>query len=233
MATLIFHIETMGAAWEDFNESTKKHLQNKSTRTGVDIETIVSEFGLSAFTGSIVSLGVYDLERQQGVIYFVGVGEDEMLLESTYTCKERTEKELLEEFWDGARSYDTFVTFNGRSFDIPFILHRSVVCGVKPTVDLLGVRYLTKQTLPYHIALQDELSFYGAIKPPSLQLVCHGYGIPYEIDENSPITTIRSVTTQPRVIVEKNAKSVTAIVSLYQKWKEYLAPASFLNMIEF
>ena len=63
MATLIVHIETAGAAWEDFDDSTKKHLLNKAKRTGVDIEVVVSEFGLSAFSGSIVSLGIYDLER--------------------------------------------------------------------------------------------------------------------------------------------------------------------------
>lgn len=232
MATLIFHIETAGAAWEDFDDSTKKHLLNKAKRTGVDIEVVVSEFGLSAFSGSIVSLGIYDLERQQGAVYFVGLGEDEIFLESGFAFKERTEKELLEDFWEGALSYDTFVTFNGRSFDIPFILHRSVACGVKPTVDLLGVRYLTKQALPYHVALQDELSFYGAIKLPSLQMVCHGYGIIYKKDEASSMVTERINAKQFRTVAEQNAESVSAIVSLYKKWKEYLAPMSFLNAVE-
>jgi 3'-5' exonuclease len=232
MATLIFHIETAGIAWEDFGESIKKHLLNKAKRTDVDIEVMVSEFGLSAFTGSIVSLGVYDLERQQGAVYFVGVGEGETFLEGDYTFKERTEKELLEDFWDGALSYDTFVTFNGRSFDIPFILHRSVACGVKPTVDLLGARYLTKQALPYHVALQDELSFYGAIKLPSLQMVCHGYEIAYKKDVASSMVTELIAAKQFRTVAEQNAESISAIVSLYKKWKEYLAPVSFLNAVE-
>ncbi len=41
------------------------------------------------------------------------------------------EKEILEKFWDTVQDYNYFITFNGYSFDIPFIIIRSTVNKVK------------------------------------------------------------------------------------------------------
>lgn len=46
------------------------------------------------------------------------------------------EKEVIEKFWDVASGVDIFVGHNIRDFDLPFILQRSVILGVKPTWQL-------------------------------------------------------------------------------------------------
>jgi len=134
---------------------------------------------------------------------------------------------------EGAGSYDIFVTFNGRSFALPFIHHRSVMNKVKPTVDIARQRFLTRQSMPYHVDLLDELSFYGGMeRRPSLQLLCGAYNI-----DNSSLLggeEIADAFTEGRFryIAEKNMGDVQAINGLYEKWKEYLAPRSFLNTLE-
>jgi DNA polymerase elongation subunit (family B) len=185
MATLVFDIETLGEPWEGFDDTTKKVLTRWVERTASskteyekELENVKKQLGFSPLTGSIITIGMYDVERAQGAVYFAGDSSRELFVEENFTYKERTEVEMLKDFWEGVSSYDTFVTFNGRSFDVPFLYHRSVVCGVRPTVSLLGRRYLTQQTLPYHVDLLDELTFYGVMNRRSpLHLFCRAYEI--------------------------------------------------------
>jgi 3'-5' exonuclease len=234
MATLLLDIETVGIHWYDFDTATKAYFQQQALTFGNTIEQLQSSFALSAFTGTIVSLSIYDLERAQGVAYVVGNQNMTETMIGAYTLKDRTEKELLEDFWDGARSYDTFVTFGGRGFDIPFLLHRSLLCGVRPTINLLGARYVSKQTLPYHIDLQDEFSFYGAISRPSLQLMCLRHGIEYVHSNDRGKQAAELLSRQCYAeIAEHTMSRVMSIRTLYEMWKHYLAPNHFLNATEF
>src|SRR3989344_710785 len=41
------------------------------------------------------------------------------------------EKEILEKFWDIAKGYNYFITFNGYGFDVPFLIIRSTIKKVK------------------------------------------------------------------------------------------------------
>ena len=43
------------------------------------------------------------------------------------------EKEMVKKFWEVAGRADMFVGHNIRDFDLPFIMQRSVILGVKPT----------------------------------------------------------------------------------------------------
>lgn len=51
------------------------------------------------------------------------------------------EKKILEKFWEVAKTADLFIGFNILDFDLRFIYQRSVVLGVKPTLDLNFARY--------------------------------------------------------------------------------------------
>jgi 3'-5' exonuclease len=51
------------------------------------------------------------------------------------------ERKILQDFWKVAKDIDLFVGFNVIDFDLRFIYQRSVVLGVKPTVDLSFARY--------------------------------------------------------------------------------------------
>lgn len=237
MGTLIVDIETKAERWNDlpgisraaltrwidhgdFTEDVKQQKR----------ESVQSKLSLSPFTASIISLAVYDVERKTGAVYFVSDTSGESFSVDAFTFKQRTEREILEDFWEGAKSYDTFVTFNGRTFVLPFLYHRSVMNAVKPTVDIARQRFLSKQSRPYHVDLLDELSFYGGMAHrPSLQLLCGAYKI-----ENTSLLGGEEIEEafsdgRFRYIAEKNMGDVQAIHKLYEKWKEYLAPKCFLN----
>lgn len=241
MSTLIFDIETVGEPWTDIDKVTRKTLirwiENSSREQGEKnamLEAVKNQLGFSPLTGSIVSLALYDLERELGAVYFVGEGNEEIFTDNQFTYKERTEKEILEDFWESAPSYDTFVTFNGRQFDVPFILLRSIACGVRPSIELNNKRYLTQQSLPYHVDLQDELTFCGAMaRRPQLHLFCRAFGIlspKGEVagDDVAELFHAKKFSD----IARYNAKDVIATTELYKKWKVNLAPRSWLNRTE-
>ncbi|HMO78542.1 MAG TPA: ribonuclease H-like domain-containing protein, partial [Candidatus Paceibacterota bacterium] len=173
----------------------------------------------------IVAIGVYDLERQSGAVYYSGLGTEADERVGEYVYKQRNEATMLAEFWEGARHYDTFVTFNGRGFDVPFLLHRSIANSVKPTKNLLEGRYPYQQKSCRHVDLQDELTFFGAMqRRPSLHLFCRAFGIESPKGEVSGDDVAELFANKKfRDIAHYNAKDVIATTALYKKWQDYLS----------
>lgn len=241
MGTLIVDIETKASSWAELPGITRSSLTHwidkgnySDDEKARKLKEVKSKLTFSPFTASIISMAVYDVERKTGAVYFVSDTPDETFEVDGFTYKQRSEKEILEDFWEGANSYDTFVTFNGRSFTLPFLRHRSGMLQVKPTVDIAHSRYVTKQTLPYHVDLLDEFSFHGSMAHrPSLQLLCGAYGV-----DNTSLLAGEDIEEaykdkRFRYIAEKNAGDVQAITLLYEKWLTYHAPRSFINKLEY
>ncbi len=220
MATLVFGIETVGEEWSVFDKKMKERL-TKWLHTGhyseADIkrhtEEMIQQFRYSPFTGTVSALALHDVERKQSMMYRL-----ESEAADTGEIKIRSEEELLQEFWEGSYNYDVFVGFNSRSYVLPFLLHRSAILEITPRRELLGRRFLTQQTHPYHVDIYDEFIFQGALnRKPSLALLCRAYSISYQAGERE----------------EQLLRDVEATACLYEKWKQYFAPAAFLNAIEF
>jgi uncharacterized protein YprB with RNaseH-like and TPR domain len=241
MATLILDIETVGWAWQSIDDQTQHFLsrwiehgaRSREDRALAE-KDVENSLGLSPFTGEIIVLGVHDRERARSTVYYVGDGSGSDQEQGGVQYKERTEKKLLEEFWSGVAAYDTLVTFNGRGFALPFILHRSVAGNVSPTRDFLRHRYPTKQKPPYHIDLCDELSFYSALTRPPLHLVCRAYGIasPKDTRGGDEVAALY-VAGKYQTIAEYNARDLVAIVAVYEKWLQFLAPRELVQSIDF
>lgn len=237
MSTLIFDIETIGEKWDALDTDTQKVLTRWVLRTAKTegekeaFEKDIKEgLGFSPLTGSIVAIGLYDLERKQGAVYYQGNGTERDEFFGEYVFKQRSEREMLEDFWEGAKSYDTFVTFNGRAFDVPFMLHRSVTHTVKPTQDLMSGRYLYQQKGARHIDLLEQLTFYGAMyRRPSLHLFCRAYGIESPKVDGVAGDDVAELFFQKqfRDIALYNTRDVIATTELYKKWLTFLSPQAF------
>lgn len=244
MRTLILDIETVGQEWNDIDPVTQTILQKPIDRRAdtpeewiLEVNLMQQELGLSPFTGSIIMLGLYDLERGQGAVYYVnkpGTEADPDQVIDGFTCKVRSEAELLRDFWEGALSYDTFVTFSGRTFDVPFLLHRSLAHDIRPTRELMKYRYLSQQSSPYHVDLQDELTFYGALRRQALHLFCRTYGIPSSKTEGLTGATVGEAYRNGNMhdILRYNIGDVRATAQLYTKWRDNLASKNFLNILD-
>lgn len=233
MSTLILDIETVGYDWESLDSTTQAERIRTATQNVRDteerewqLERMRSRLGLSPCTGFVVALGIYDVERKQGVVYYLSEHASEDWQEGDFRYKIRTEPALLREFWEGITQYDTVVTFAGRRFAIPFLLHRSVSHHITPSVNLLTQRFLLRQQPPYHVDLQDELTFYGAMNTkPSLHSFCYMY----DITSSKTTYTGQDIETlfrdnQHTEIARYNIGNLRATTELFTRWRTYLAP---------
>jgi len=84
-------------------------------------EELVQRFALDPVTGRVVCIGLLDVDSG-----------------ATETFCGRDETRLLELFWDklGSLRPELFVTFNGKSFDFPYLNIRSALLEVPPSVPL-------------------------------------------------------------------------------------------------
>lgn len=235
---LIFDIETIGYDFDEMDEITKHSLTRWINREAGDDEgkynvmfkDLKEGLGFSPLTGKIVAIGVYDTIRDMGVVCYIADFNIEFLNKKecdigNFIFKRMTEKEMLENFWDGAKKYNEFVSFNGRSFDVPFIMIRSAVHRIKPTVNLMSNRYLRSQYGPKHIDLLDQLSFYGAVRRRgNLHLYCKSFGI--KSPKASGITgdDVQTLFKEKEYmkIAEYNSWDLIATSELYKIWKEYI-----------
>lgn len=235
MPTLILDIETVGENYDEMDEITQAALTGWVERRVADpkerkqtVAQIKEELALSPLTGKIVALGVLDYEKDKGTVYYDSQKADsELTTEEQYALKPVSEKEMLESFWKGAAKYDTFVTYNGRTFDIPFIMVRSAVHNIRPTKNVMSNRYINSQRNgAYHVDLKDQLNFYGAVdyrRHGSLHLWTRAFGIEspkggmsgYEVGKYFAEGKILD-------IARYNARDISATADLYERWQKYL-----------
>lgn len=233
MSTLIFDIETVGENFDVLDTATQDVLTRwirKETSTEgylAALEDLKNGLGFSPLTGEIAAIGVLDHERGKGAVYYQTQEKKEEVTEDAgIKYKPMTEKEMLVHFWKGVAEYDEFVSFNGRGFDVPFLVIRSAVHGIKPTKDLMSNRYLESQTFgAKHVDLLDQLTFYGAVRRKgNLHLWCRMFGIKSpKVDGVNGDDVGGLFRTKKFIdIAHYNARDLRATQELYQKWKDYI-----------
>jgi uncharacterized protein YprB with RNaseH-like and TPR domain len=232
---LIFDIETIGADFDKLDETTQHSLTRWIKREAGDdkgkynvmLTDLKEGLGFSPLTGEIVAVGVYDTEKEKGVVYY-SVGEKIIseTEENDFVFKPMSELGMLQNFWQGALHYNEFVSFNGRSFDVPFLMVRSAVHKVRPSMNLMANRYLGSQ--PYnvkHIDLLDQLSFYGAVRRKgNLHLYCQAFGIKSPKAEGITGDDVGQLFKEGEYekIARYNSWDLTATAELYKKWRDFV-----------
>ncbi len=173
MGRIIFDIETVGADFNTLHPSTQQYLL-RWTETEEDEEKVKESLSFYPLTGEIVAIGMLNPDSNKGAVYFQTQGEMFLPFEENeirYECG--TEAEIIQKFWNAVKTYDQFITFNGRGFDCPFIMIRSAANRIKPARNLMPNRYNST-----HIDLFDCLTFHGASKRKfSLDIWCRAFGI--------------------------------------------------------
>ncbi|MFA5358549.1 MAG: ribonuclease H-like domain-containing protein [Patescibacteria group bacterium] len=234
MSTLIIDIETIGEDFDSLDKTTQENLtrwiKKESSDEGdyrVMLDGLKSELGFSPLTGEITAIGVLDLERDKGAVYFQAPGEKlENFEENGIKFIPSSEKEMLENFWRGAAEYNEFVTFNGRSFDVPFLMIRSAVNEVRPSKNLMSNRYLNLQKdNAKHVDLYEELSFYGAVRRKgSLHLWTRAFGIKSPKADGITGDDVAGLFKAKKFvdIARYNVGDLYATRELYKKWKTFL-----------
>jgi len=236
MGRLIFDIETAGDDFDDFDKVTQKmltrwvseNLAEKSGERKNAIDKVKRELVFSPLTSQVVAIGVLDYEKEKGVVYFQSPNDEiEEFEEDNVTYKPMSEKEMLKGFWQGAERYDEFISFNGRGFDVPFMMIRSAIHEVRPTKNLIGARYLYQH--PHgatHVDLQDQLTFYGAMRRQgmSLHMFTKAFNIQSPKESGVMGDDVTRLFKEGKYIdiAKYNARDLWATKELYNYWNEYL-----------
>lgn len=84
---------------------------------------------------------------------------------------------LLEAAHQSFAKVDSIVTFNGRAFDIPALLHRSRILGVKPASVLNASAWQKPWETTWHTDMMQLLTFGGATQRYSLEAYALGFGV--------------------------------------------------------
>lgn len=173
MSRVIFDIETVGREFTSFDKGTQDYLL-KWAETDDDIKEVKESLSFYPLTAEIVVIGMLNPDTMRGAVYFqTPDGSYASFEDNGISFKPGTEKEILQVFWGAIKNYDQFITFNGRTFDCPFIMIRSAVHRIKPSRDLMPNRYSGP-----HVDLLDQLTFYGASRRRfSMDMWCKAFGI--------------------------------------------------------
>lgn len=221
MAKVIFDIETAGQDFEQLDESSKEYLL-KYADSEEEKQTVKESLSFYPLTGQIVTIGMLNPDTDKGIVYFQDPqGKMPKFKEDDFEFIPGTEEEILKNFWNTIKSYEQFITFNGRSFDCPFIMIRSAILKLKPTKDLMPYRYDSK----IHIDLLDLLTFHGAVRRRfNLHMWCKAFGIKSPKEEGITGYDVKALFQDGRYIdiARYCLGDLKATKELYFYWERYI-----------
>ena len=234
MGKLVFDIETIGDDFDALDETTQSVLTrwikkeaHSDEEYEASLEDLKNGLGFSPLTGQIVAIGVYDVEKNIGGVYYQSPENSrEDFEEGGIQYRSMSERDMLEKFWQLALRYHEFISFNGRGFDVPFLMTRSAIHGIRPTKNLMANRYLSlqpKQSL--HIDLLEQFTFYAAVRRRgNLHLYCRAFGIKSPKEEGVNGDDVGQLFREGKYleIAKYNAGDLAATTKLYAYWKNYL-----------
>lgn len=219
MRTLIFDIETIPLDFESFDEVQKEYLL-KFSKTDEEKEKTIDQLALWAPTNKIVAIGMLVVETNKGAVYFQAKDKNPDYLEDNIKYSIGTEKEILEKFWQAIKYADRFVTFNGRGFDCPVLMLKSLMLGVKISRNLMPYRYSND----VHIDLLEQLTFYNSYRKFNLDFYCKAFDIesPKTKEVNGHEVLPMYNNGEYEKIAKYCARDLYATRELFLKWDKYL-----------
>jgi len=222
MPKLVFDIETIGVDFESLDAKSQELLL-ANVETDAQRQLVRDGMGLSPLTGRVVAIGILNPETDKGAVYYQKQKDEvEEEVDGNLAVPCADEKEILKRFWESASHYDQFITFNGHSFDCPFLAIRSAVNKIKPSVNLIQNRYYDRP----HIDIYDKLTNYGAMRfKGSLHLWCQAFGIESPKDKGVTGHDVTRLFKEEkcRDIALYCVRDITSTAKLYSYWEKYMS----------
>lgn len=227
MRTIIFDIETSSFPFESLSESQQEYLLRYAEKEKDDytknekVDEAIRYTSLYPFTAKIISIGIYDLEKEKSYVYYESEEKEEWQNEEkNIFYKGVSEFEMISSFWKIVDSVDKVVTFNGRGFDVPFINLRSAILKIRPSKNLMTNRFDKK----LHIDLLDQLTYFGIIRKFNLDFYCHAFGIQSPKSHGISGMDVKNLYEAGKIkdIAIYCGEDIFATANLYNIWKEYL-----------
>lgn len=222
--TYVVDIETVGAPWSTLDEKTREYLQGRAS-SEAEKEAVSHRLGLDPGTGRVIVIGMQNITANKGGMFVEGKSRGWIDGgPSGFKRFDGDEREMLTEFWRMLGSNaGRVVTYNGRQFDGPYLMLRSAMLGVAPSMNLAGYRYSMRP----HCDLAEVLTFHGATRPMySLDYWCRRFGITSPKEEGLDGSRVQEYYDTGRIqdIVEYCARDVIATAQLYERLEPTLIP---------
>jgi DNA polymerase elongation subunit (family B) len=227
MRQIVFDIETCAFPFESLSESQQEYLLRYSEKEIEDEkksqkrDDAIRFLSLYPLTAKVVAIGIHHLEREKTYVYYENNEPEEWITPEKNICyKGVNEKEMLESFWRIVDFSDQVITFNGRNFDIPFVMIRSALMQIRPSKNLLGKRYDSSN----HIDLLEQFTYYGITRKFNLDFYCHAFGIKSPKSKGISGMEIKELYKAGKIkdIAIYCGEDVKATYELYKIWEDYL-----------
>jgi 3'-5' exonuclease len=226
MRRIVFDIETCAYPFETLPESQREYLlryadkEPDPEKKQMMIDDAVRYTSLYPYTSKCIVIGIYDVEKEKSYVYYEGKKKEEWTSEDGQVqYKGLSEKEMLESFWRIAAKVDQFITFNGRNFDVPFLMMRSAMLSVKVSRNLMGYRYGDE-----HIDLLEHFTFYGATRKFNLDFYCQSFGIESPKSKDISGMEVKNLYEAGRIkdIAVYCSKDIYATNHLFKIWDDFI-----------
>ena len=175
MASCVIDIET--CALDD--DHVVSALAAKLKDAAEDDQDWREKLGLYALGASVVTIGLYSPETSRAAMLYDNRHHDIESIETGERVDQvkligGDEKKILHEFWGMVTGFGTVVSYNGRGFDIPFLLQRSLIHGVEVSRNLMPPRF---SSMREHMDLAEVLSQFRATRPFGLEAWSQAVGV--------------------------------------------------------
>lgn len=224
---LVFDIETSGYDFESLHESQQEFLLRyaEQERDNARKEELIEEakryLSLYPLTARVIAVGMMNTATEKIMVLYEGEDSDDLVVEEkNIKYKPMSEEQMLKSFWQYSGKAEKVITFNGRNFDIPFLMMRSAMARIKPSKNFMKTRYDSKE----HIDLLEQFTFYGITKKFNLDFYCRAFGI--ESPKSKGITgmEVRELYKAGKIkdIAVYCGEDVKATYELYKIWESFL-----------
>ena len=214
--TMVFDIETVGKKFEDLDEVEQDYLINNLEKAEADKEVAKKKTGLYSIFGMVCAIGAFNPNSKKGIVLLIG-DKDLIPEKENYTYKIfKTEKDLLIGFWEIAKDYELFVTYNGDTFDFPYLQIRSGINRVKVPFEI------KKWGGDKFIDLQNKIRQSHGFK---LEMLCKAFGIdnPKEAGVHGGDVNELFDNKEYQKIADYVARDAFSTSELYLIWDEYMS----------
>ena len=226
MRKIVFDIETCAFPFESLSESQQEYLLRYAERESdekvkeLKVDDAIRYTSLYPFTAKLITIGIYDVEKEKSYIYYENDQNEEWVSENDVHYKGLSEIEMLNSFWRIIEVTDQVITFNGRNFDAPFLMIRSALNKIKPSKNLVSKRFDSS----FHIDLLEQFTYYGLTRKFNLDFYCQAFGVESPKSKGISGMEVKTLYEAGRIkdIAVYCADDIYATYQLYKIWDEFL-----------
>lgn len=218
---VVFDIETLAFPMESFDAEQQEYLL-KFAETEQQKQEAVERLSLGPLTARVIAIGMLNPDTGKGQAFYDHPGGVRKLDDSgMIEYIPGDERQILGNFWSAISRFRQFITFNGRSFDCPFLMIRSAILGVRASRNLVPYRYKSDESFD----LMEQLTFYGAVRKYSLDFTCKAFGIHSPKGDGMTGKDLAGIYANGEYerIAAYCMGDVKATAELFRRWKEVIA----------